>query len=165
MDKVTWFGLNTGISVRTYPHVIYRVAQKVVHFQHTISLKPFNIKWNGFHRNVPWVSRNKDWIAVLMRLLSMCKLASVLLWPSCIKTTTFYFILNGSKDMVCWKMCNFFGPPCILGWPQNREFSFRHISSGCVDMLQWTNVQLSYHCIVWSLVYQLKQAGRRENRV
>jgi len=28
--------------------VVYRMAQKVVHFQHTISLEPFTIKWKGF---------------------------------------------------------------------------------------------------------------------
>ena len=34
--------------------------KKLYVFQHTIYLEPFTIKWNGFHKNVPRVSGNKD---------------------------------------------------------------------------------------------------------
>ena len=36
------------------------MTQKAVHFQHTMSLEPFKIKWNEFHLNVSQVSENKD---------------------------------------------------------------------------------------------------------
>jgi len=34
--------------------------KKLYIFQHTVSLKTFKIKWNGFHQNVPRVSGNKE---------------------------------------------------------------------------------------------------------
>jgi len=45
---------------------IYRCAKKLYIIQHTMSLEPFKIKWNGFHQNVPTVSGNKDYVVVFM---------------------------------------------------------------------------------------------------
>jgi len=35
----------------------------------------------------------------------------------------FHFILNGFKEMVCWKMNNFFGPPCTSINITSNEFT------------------------------------------
>jgi len=40
-------------------------------FHLTISLEPLKIKRCGFHRNVPRVSQNKDWVAFLCSCLKI----------------------------------------------------------------------------------------------
>jgi len=42
----TKYDTNLDTSRQYTDWFVYRVAQKVVHFQHTISLEPFKIKWN-----------------------------------------------------------------------------------------------------------------------
>jgi len=41
----------------------------------------------------------------------------------------FLFFLNGSKDMVCWKMYNFLRPPCIC------------VSCQCFDSIGWLGIR------------------------
>ena len=86
--------------------------QNVVHFQHTISSKPFKIKWYKFYQNVLSVLGYNKTKAKLRRILnSYVKTTTQPLFPETSGTfrwNLFYFILNGSKDMVCWKVYNFF---------------------------------------------------------
>ena len=75
---------------------MYRVAQKSFKFFNTpYLLDPFKIKWNGFHQNVPRVSGE------------------------------IHAIFNSSKDMVCWKMYNFFGPPSTV-YQKSRDMRKLH---------------------------------------
>jgi len=89
--------------------------QNVVHFQHTISSEPFKIKWNKFYQNVASVLGYNKTKAKLRRILnSYVKTTTQPLFPETSGTfrwNLFYFILNGSKDIVCWKVYNFLGHP------------------------------------------------------
>jgi len=112
--------------------------QNVVHFQHTISSEPFKIKWNKFYQNVPSVLGHNKTKAKLRRILnSYVKTTTQPLFPETSGTfrwNLFYFILNGSKDMVCWKVYNFFGPPwtilrnCLWPWGV-LQFRYDHTTA------------------------------------
>ena len=47
-----------------FPESIQSSPQKLYIFQHTISFTPYKKKWNRFHKNVPRVFGNKDYIVV-----------------------------------------------------------------------------------------------------